>query len=299
MGIFRAVNESIKGVLHEQWKEFFACDSLSNDTLMLRVKKHVSARSANADPNDEIVSNGSIVSVADGQSAIVVSQGRVLASYDAPGAHRFLDPDRPKGLAGFFHDVKERIAFGGSVQPVRHRVYVVNTKECHGNRFDTPAPVPVRITDSVTGMDIDLSVSAGGMYAYRVTDPAALYHAVGNIEGRCDRSYLKPQLDAELLSALAPAIAAIVKDGVRPYALPGYAGTLGAAVTDAVKEPFLKRFGITLLSIAFDKLVVEEAWMVQNGQRAAILKDPAMAAATMIDATAQALLSVSDAKQEK
>jgi hypothetical protein len=60
----------------------------------------------------------------------------------------------------------------------------------------------------------------------------------------------------------------------------------------------LKRFGITLLSIAFDKLVVEEAWMVQNGQRAAILKDPAMAAATMIDTTAQALLSVSDAARK-
>lgn len=298
MGIFRAMHESVKGVLHEQWKEFFACDSLSNDTLMLRAKKQVSARSANNDPNDEIVSNGSIVSVADGQSAIVVSQGKVLAEYRTPGAHRFFDPDRPKGVAGFFHDLRMRVAFGGGVQPVRHRVYVVNTKECHGNRFDTPAPVPVRIFDTVTGMDIDLSVSAGGAYAYRVTDAAALYRAVGNVESRCDRSYLKPQLDAELVSALAPAIAAIVRDGVRPYQLPGCVGSLSAAVADAVKEPFLRRFGITLLSIAFDKLTVEEAWMVQNGQRAAILKDPDMAAATLVDATAQAFLSLSGAKSE-
>lgn len=296
MGIFRAVSESVKGVLREQWKEFFACDSLPDDTLMLRAGKRVSARGANSDPNDAVISNGSIVSVADGQSAIVVSQGKVLAEYRESGEHRFRDPARPGGAAGFFRDVKQRIAFGGAVQPVRHRVYIVNTKECPKNRFDTPAPVPVRISDTVTGMEIDLSVSAGGMYSYRVTDPAALYRAVGNIEGRCGRSYLKPQLDAELLAALAPAIAAAVKGGVRPYTLSGYTGTLGAAVTDAAGEPFLKRFGVTLLTFAFDRLVVEDAWTVQNGQRAAILKDPGMAAAALTDAAAQALLSVSGAK---
>ena len=294
MGLLRALRGSIRDVLHEQWKERFSCDTLPADTLLLRAKKQVSARSANADTEDGIVTNGSVLAVADGQCAIVAKQGRVIGLFDAPGEHRFCDPDHPGGIFGFFRDVKARVAFGGDVQPVRYRVYYVNTKECHGNRFNTPAPVAVRVADAHTGADLDLSVSAGGVFSYRVEDPAALYRCVGNVEDRCDRSYLNAQLLAELLSALSPAIAEIVRDGVRPYQLPAETRTLGEAVIAAIKESFLQRFGVALLSVSFDMLRVEEAWMLVNGQRAAMLKDPSMAAATLVDAAAQALRDVTE-----
>ena len=54
----------------------------------------------------------------------------------------------------------------------------------------------------------------------------------------------------------------------------------------------MKRFGLGTLSIAFDTLMIHEIRMLKNAQRAAILRDPAMAAATLIDATAEALKDI-------
>lgn len=292
MGIFRSITESLHGVAKEQWKEAFFMDALPADVLMARGHKHVSSRSVNDRPDDEIISNGSLLSVADGQALVVVSRGKVVDVCTEPGEHPFHDPAHPGGVRGFFRDVFERVSFGGDVQPHRDRVYYINTKECYGNRFETPAPVLVRVRDDNMDADFDLSVSLAGVYAYRVEDPAALYRAIGNVAERFLRKDLKPQLDAEILAVLSTAVGTLFQSGIRPHELPQHTNDLAAAAADAVHASFRKRFGLGTLSIAFDTLVIEEIWMLKNAQRAAILRDPAMAAATLIDATAEALRGV-------
>lgn len=293
MGIIRAITTSLGSVAKEQWKEAFFMDALPVDVLMARGHKHVSDRSTNDRRDDEVISNGSLLSVADGQALIVVSRGKVVDVCTEPGEHAFFDPDRPSGIGGFLHDVAERIGFGGGdVQPHRHRVYYINTKECHGNRFETPAPVLLRVRDDHMDADFDLSVSLAGVYSYRVEDPAALYRAIGNVAKQYYRKDLAPQLDAEIVAALGTAVGALFKSGVRPHELPKHTNDLAAATADAVKESFLRRFGLGTLSIAFDTLTVHEIWMLKNAQRAAILRDPEMAAATLVDATAEALRNI-------
>ncbi len=294
MGVIRAITSSLGSVAKEQWKEAFFMDALPVEILMARGHKHISGRSTNDRVDDEVISNGSLLSVADGQAIVVVSHGKVVDVCREPGEHEFFDPDRPAGVARFFHDVWERIGFGGGdVQPFRHRVYYVNTKECFGNRFETPSPVFIRVRDDHMDADFDLSVSFAGMYSYRVEDPAALYHAIGNVAERFERRDLKPQLDAEILSALGTAVGELFKSGIRPNELPGYTGALAAAASAAVGESFFKRFGLGMISISFDTLKIEEIWMLKNAQRAAILRDPAMAAATLVDAAAEALRTLS------
>lgn len=293
MGVIRAITGALGSVAKEQWKEAFFMDALPADILMARGHKRVSSRSANDRMDDEVITNGSLLSVADGQALVVVSHGKVKNVVTEPGEHEFIDPDRPAGPKGFFRSVIERVGFGGGdVQPYRDRVYYINTKECHGNRFETPAPVLIRVRDDNMDADFDLSVSLAGVYSYRVEDPAALYRAIGNVTEQYRREELKPQLDAEIVSALGTAVGELFKSGIRPHELPKHTNDLAAAAADAVKESFLRRFGLSLLSIAFDKLQIEEIWMLKNAQRAAILRDPAMAAATLIDATAEALRGV-------
>ena len=293
MGIIRAITSSLGSVAREQWKEAFFMDALPVDVLMARGHKHVSGRSANDRADDEVITSGSLLSVADGQALIVVSRGKVVNVVTEPGEHEYVDPDRPAGVAGYFHDVIERVGFGGGdVQPFRQRVYYINTKECHGNAFETPAPVFVRVRDDNMDADFDLSVSLAGVYSYRVGDPAALYHAIGNVRESFERKDLKPQLDAEIVSALSTAVGTLFQSGIRPHELPKHTADLAAAAADAVRDGFLKRFGLSMLSIAFDKLQIEEIWMLKNAQRAAILRDPAMAAATLVDATAEALKDI-------
>lgn len=293
MGIIRAITTALGSVAKEQWKEAFFMDALPVETLMARGHKHVSDRSTNDRTDDEVITSGSLLSVADGQALVVVSHGKVKNVVTEPGEHEFVDPDRPAGPKGFFRSVIERVGFGGGdVQPFRDRVYYINTKECHGNKFETPAPVLLRVRDDNMDADFDLSVSLAGVYSYRVEDPAALYRAVGNVAETYQREELKPQLDAEIVSALGTAVGELFKSGVRPHALPAHTSDLAAATAGAVKESFLRRFGLGTLSIAFDTLVIHEIWLLKNAQRAAILRDPAMAAATLVDATAEALKGV-------
>ena len=293
MGIIRAITSSLGSVAREQWKEAFFMDALPVDVLMARGHKHVSGRSANDRADDEVITSGSLLSVADGQALVVVSHQKVVDVCTEPGEHIFVDPDRPAGPVGYLRDVLDRVGFGGGdVQPHRHRVYYINTKECHGNAFETPAPVFVRVRDDNMDADFDLSVSLAGVYSYRVEDPAALYHAIGNVRESFERKDLKPQLDAEIVSALSTAVGTLFQSGIRPHELPAHTNDLAAATADAVKESFLRRFGLGMLSIAFDTLKIEEIWMLKNAQRAAILRDPEMAAATLVDATAEVLKDI-------
>ncbi len=292
MGIIRAIKGSVKGVAKEQWKEAFFMDALPADVLIARGHKRVSDRSANDRADDEVITNSSPIVVADGQAVVVVSRGKVAGVCAEPGEHAFFDPAHPGGVGGFFRDIWERVGFGGDVQPFPHRLYYINTKDCYGNRFETPAPVYIRVRDDNMDADFDLSVSLAGVYSYRVEDPAALYRAIGNVAEQYRREELKPQLDAEIVSALVAAVGELFKSGVRPHELPAHVNDLAAAAVNAIKESFLRRFGLGAFSIAFDTLVIHEIWMLKNAQRAAILRDPTMAAATLVDAAAEALREI-------
>ena len=67
MGLIKAAQAATGTVMADQWKEFFYCDSLDNDTLLVRGKKRTGSRSSNTNGNDNIISNGSGIAVADGQ----------------------------------------------------------------------------------------------------------------------------------------------------------------------------------------------------------------------------------------
>lgn len=288
MGILRAVLSSADAVLQEQWREFFLCDALDAETLIVRGIKHVGERSVNTNPNDNIITNGSILSVADGQCVLVVSQGKVIDVCSEPGEHLFEDPSHPGGLNGFVKDVWMRVGFGGGdVQPIRHRIYYINTKESTGNRFG-PGTFALAVRDEAIGADLDLTVEVSGVYSYRVADPAALYkQIVGNIERAYQRTALNTTVSALLLSVIPEALSSLTSSGIRPHQLPACTGALRDAVLARVQEPLLSRYGLEIVSLAFDPLTVTDLRTLQGAQQAAILRDPTMAAATMVDAVGQ------------
>ena len=74
MGLLKAVHGAVGSVLEEQWKEFFVCDALRDDTLLVRAHKHIGKYSANTRKDDDVLTNGSVLSVADGQCVLVVKQ---------------------------------------------------------------------------------------------------------------------------------------------------------------------------------------------------------------------------------
>ena len=67
MGLIKAGVGALGGVLADQWKEFFYCDAIDNDILVIKGQKRISGRSSNTKGNDNIISNVSFIAVADGQ----------------------------------------------------------------------------------------------------------------------------------------------------------------------------------------------------------------------------------------
>ena len=54
MGLIKAGIGALGGTLADQWKEFFTCDALSMDVLVVRGQKQTSKRSSNKKGNDNV-----------------------------------------------------------------------------------------------------------------------------------------------------------------------------------------------------------------------------------------------------
>lgn len=85
MGLIKAAISSVGGTFADQWKEFIYCDSIPNDVLAVRGRKKTSGRSSNTKGNDNIITSGSGIAVADGQCMIIVEQGRIAEICAEPG----------------------------------------------------------------------------------------------------------------------------------------------------------------------------------------------------------------------
>ena len=290
MGILKAVTGAMKSVLDEQWREFFSCDAIGSDWLLVRGKTRIGPRSANTRVDDDVLTNGSILAVADGQCVLVVKQGKVIDVCAEPGEHIFEDPEQG-GVKGFFREVGRRVCFGGGdIQPTVYRVYYLNVLEITGIPFETPAAIPLRVRDPVTGMDLDSSVRLSGCCSYRVSDPVKLYKTViGNVRGNFSRREIDSHMRADLIKALQSALAACAAAGIRPSRLPAHVPDLCEALREKMAESWCGQHGLEIASIAADGLLVTDQATVTGAQHAAILRDPAMAAATLTQAAAEAM----------
>ena len=179
--------------------------------------------------------------------------------------------------------------FGGDV-PVVQRVYYVNTKECPDNPFSLPN-VTLRLRDANTGLEMDAAVSVEGTYSYRVCDPVTFYrHVTGNVKSQYTRRELQSQMDAEASTAIMTALSGTI-ESVRPYELPQHTETVCKIVRDALREKWVPLRGIEPYSVAIASLTVwaQDMDAFRMIQRAKVLTDPAMAAATLVAAQADAM----------
>ena len=134
--------------------------------------------------------------------------------------------------------------------------------------------------------------SCSGVYSYRIADPLLFYSNVcGNFEQQYDREQIEGQLKTEFISALQPAFASISQQGIRPSALPAHAMELCDAMNQALTQKWSQLRGLVIVSVAMNPITLpeEDAQMIKEAQRMAILRNPAMAAATLAGAQADAM----------
>ena len=299
MGLIKAAAGSLSGVLADQWKEYFYCDSMDADTLMCKGVKRTSKRSSNTKGSDNIITNGSVIAVNEGQCMMIVQQGEIVEfsaeagefTWDSSTEGSIFYGGFGEGIESSWENFKRRFTFGGDTAKDQ-RIYFFNTKEIIGNKYGTATPVPFRVVDTNIGLDIDVSVRCNGEYSYKITDPILFYKNVaGNVSSEYDRKQLDGQLKTEFLTALQPAFAKISAQGIRYSALPGHTLELADAMNVCLSAKWSGLRGISIVSVGVNSVTAsaEDEATIKELQKSAVFRNTNMAAAHMVQAQAEAM----------
>ena len=299
MGLIKAGVGALGGTLADQWKEFFYCDAIDKDTLVVKGAKRTGSRSSNTKGSDNIISNGSGIAVADGQCMIIVEQGKVVEVCAEPGQFTYDRSTEPSIFAGSlgesiketFKTIGRRFTFGGDTGKDQ-RVYYFNIKEIVDNKFGTATPIPFRVVDSRIGLDLDTGIRCNGVYSYKISNPLLFYSNVcGNVEQDYERGEIDSQLKTEFVSALQPAFSKLSDMEMRPNQIPAHTMELCDLMNETLTRKWSEARGISVVSIAMNPVSIpdEDAESIKELQRAAALSNPGLAAGALTGAQAEAL----------
>ena len=300
MGLVKAGIGALGGVLADQWKEFFYCDSLENDVLMVKGQKRISGRSSNTKGSDNIISNGSGIAVADGQCMIIVEQGKVVEVCAEPGQFTYDSSTEPSIFSGklgesikeTFKLIGKRFTYGGDTGKDQ-RVYYFNMKEIMDNKFGTANPFMFEVVNKRIGMSRTVQVRCNGLYSYKITNPILFYTQIaGNVSDEFRRDEIDMQLKTEFISALQPAFARLTELELRPAQIPAHTTELKDAMNAALNVEWTDRRGISVESIALNPITLTEEDMKKINQMedaATMGSNPFMMAGRITDAQANAM----------
>ncbi len=300
MGLIKAGLGALGGTLADQWKEFFYCDALDMDTLVVKGQKKTSSRSSNTKGEDNIISNGAGIAVADGQAMMIVEQGKIVEFCAEPGEFTWDSSTEPSIFTGnlgesikeTFKTLLKRFTYGGDTGKDQ-RVYYFNTKEISGNKYGTANPVPFRVVvNEELGFKLSVDIRCNGEYSYKITNPMLFYTNVcGNVTSRFDRSEIDSILKSELLNALQPALARLSAAGIQYYEIPGRTFDIRDALNEVLAREWSERRGLSVFSINVNSLTIpdEQKKKITEWEENAMTMNPMTAGARLVGAQADAM----------
>ena len=300
MGLIKAAAGSVGGVLADQWKEFFYCDAIDKEVLVVKGQKRVSGRSSNTRASDNIISNGSGIAIADGQCMMIVEQGKVVEFCAEPGEYTYDTSTEPSIFSGSFGEsvkqtfklVGKRFTFGGDTAKDQ-RVYYFNTKELLDNKFGTQNPIPFKVSDPDTNLTLSIGIRCNGVYSYKIVDPLLFYTNVcGNVESEYRREELDTTLKGEFLGALQPALGKLSAKKMDYTEIPMYTMDLADNMNEVLSSKWRELRGLSIVSIGINSVTASEKEVekIQRMQEAAAMGSNAFAmAGRLTNAQAQAM----------
>ena len=292
MGLIKAALGATGGVMADQWKEYFYCEAIPSDVLAVKGRKKATGRSSNKHGDDNIITNGSVIAIADGQCMLIVEQGKVVDVCAEPGEYTYdmstepsiFSGDLGDGVKDVFANIGKRFTFGGEA-PKDQRIYYFNTKELTGNKYGTPSPVPFRVVDQRAGIDIDIGIRCFGEYSYRIVNPMLFYTNVcSNVSTQYDASEIAPRLKSELMNALQPALATLSANKVQYYEIPAHTLEISEALNEQLSNVWRKKRGIEVFSFNINSLSIpeEQQKKITEWEENAMTTDPTTAAARLV-----------------
>jgi len=297
MGLIKALMGAVGGTLADQWLEFFVCESLDADVLAAKGQKKISKRSSNTKGEDNIISNGSGIVVNKGQAAIIVDNGRIVEFCAEEGRYTFDKSSEPsifygglgQGIAGALKSIDERFRHGGSPGKDQ-RIYYFNTKEIIGNKYGTPNPIPYLVVDPNINLRLTISLRANGEYSYKMTNPALFYANVcGNVDDQYTRDKIDSQLKSEIITVLGPSLGKL-GSGMEYHEISFHTDKLAEILNEALSNKWRDVRGIEIVNFGITCTASpEDEKKIKDLQSAAVMRDPTMAAASLVSAQGDAM----------
>lgn len=301
MGLLQAGIGALSGVLADQWREYFYCDSMPENVLMTKGVKRTGSRNANAKGEDNIITNGSIIAVNEGQCMMIVEQGAIVEFSAQAGEFVWDNSTEPSIFYGNLSDnlkstweiLKKRFTFGSN--PAKdQRIYYFNTKEIIGNKYGTANPVPFRVVynNIGAGLELEVSVKCFGEYSYKITNPMLFYKNVcSNVTDSYTRDRIDSQMRSEMMTALQPAFARISDMGIKYSSLPGHTTELAQCLNEELSAKWRDLRGIEMVSLGISSIKAsdEDEQRIKELQQSAALRDPTMAAAYLASSQGAAM----------
>lgn len=294
MGLIRAAINAAQGTLRDQYKEFIYCEALPMNVLIKKGQKQILQGGTNKG-NDNIITDGSRVAVADGQCLIIVENGKIMDFCAEPGEYIYKTGTSPSLLTGGMEGLKDsfktlwnRVQTGGQ-QDHDQRVYYVNTKEIMGNKVGA-GDIPFRDSE----FNFTMKIRCFGEYSYKITDPLMFYQNVaGNVTNEFTRDKIDSQFKAEIQTALQPALGRIALKKIPYDQLTLFTKEIAKELNIEMTEEWVNRRGISVESFALASVTpdAESAKKIEQFQSSRVYTDARMLGARIGEAQANAMES--------
>ncbi len=265
MGLIRAILSATSSVAADQWKEFFTCDSLSNDVLVAKgimQTETVGLFGRRNKASTDIITNGSVINVNEGQAALIIDNGKIVEFCAEAGKFVWDSSSEPslfggeffKGLLDSFKKIGSRFTFGGDLG-AQQRVYYVNTKEILGNKFGTQTPMAYDDPYYKTA----LYIRYFGQYSFRIADPIIFFSSIaGNVKDAYTRDELVSVSTDEFMTALDTALGKCALDGIKFSQLPIRQRDIAKYMSETLDDEWRAGRGIEIVSVALAKVTPDD-----------------------------------------
>ncbi|MCK1191652.1 SPFH domain-containing protein [Streptococcus uberis] len=266
MGLIKTTINSFSSVIDDQWKEYFYCDSLTNNILVKKARCSNDKSSSKYFIEDNIIANGSIISVNEGQCALIVEDGEIIEIVSESGKYIWDTSSSPSIFTGnlsdsvkkSFKEMFNRLQFNG-IPSKDQRVYFINLKLIENNLFGTQTPIAFRFLDSSINADFDFHIQCRGRFSYKIVDPIKFFSNItGNVENAYYSSFMLEQLRAEFMNSFGIALSSIASIGIRPSDLLQYTSIIVEEMNKNMSDSWLKLRGLRIVSIVFESINIPE-----------------------------------------
>ena len=299
MGLIKAAVGAAGGVLADQWKEYIYCESMPADVLVTKGRKRTGKRSSNTSGEDNVITNGSLIAVNEGQCMVIVENGKVVDICSEAGEYKYDTSLAPSVFAGdlstsikdVFQQIGKRFTFGGDAGQDQ-RVYFFNTKEIIGNKYGTPNSIAFKVVDPDINFKMTMSLRCFGEYSYRITNPILFYTNIcGNVQQDYTRDEIDSQLKSELLTALQPAFAKLSAMRIEYDEILAHTMELADSLNEVLSKKWSEYRGIEIVNFGINSIKAsdEDEAKLKEYQTRATLVNPNMRTAYMAGGMTEAM----------